>query len=155
MARHGRDLDEAECYYQQSLELAKEIDNEFRIALALHNLGYIACYRDEHERARELFVESLVLYQRRQYKKGIAECLAGLAMTAASQGHMDSAARLCGAAEALLENIGTRLDTLDRADFEQTRDMVWSKLGDERSEALLAEGGALSLEQAITYAPKG
>ncbi len=152
VARYKRDLERAQCYYQQSLELGQRIDSEWCIAMSLHNLGYIACYRVDHERAIGLFSKSLSLHEKRQTKKGIAECLAGLAYTATSQRQVERSARLCGAAEALLGSIGTRLDPLERAEYEQTLGILRSKLTDERFEALVAEGGAMSLEQAIEYA---
>ncbi|MDQ3855546.1 MAG: tetratricopeptide repeat protein [Chloroflexota bacterium] len=154
MARYRRDLEDAECYYQRSLELARELDSEWRIALALHNLGYIACYRGEHERALELFSESLSLYEQRHYRKGVGECLAGLAATAAFLGELERAARLCGAAAALLESLGTHLDTLDRADFERTLCKLRCELGEEGLEELRTEGRKMPLERAVELATK-
>ncbi len=155
VARYRRDLERAECYYEQGLELARELDSEWGITMSLQNLGYIACYRGEYERAAELFSESLSLHEKRWVKRGIGECLAGLAYTATRQGQLERSARLCGAAEALLGSNGARLDTLERADYEQTLCTVRSKLPDERSEALIAEGRAMSLERAIELATNG
>lgn len=151
MARYREDWEEAERYYEQTLGLARDLGNEFRIALALHNLGYVALYRGEPERARKLFTDSLALYQGRQYHKGEAECLAGLGRVEASQGRLERAARLCGAAEAILARLGTRLDTLDRVDYEWTLGTLERGLG-ERLEPLLDEGRAMSMEEAAEYA---
>jgi tetratricopeptide (TPR) repeat protein len=151
MARFRGDWKEAERYYEQTLRLARELGSEFRMALALHNLGYVALYRGEPERAKRLFTESLSLYQGRQYHKGAAECLAGLGRVAASQGMLERAARLCGATEVILEGLGTRLDTLDRADYERTLKALRNQLG-ERLQTLLDEGRAMSMESAVKYA---
>ncbi len=151
MARYREDWEKAERYYEQTLRLARELGSEFRIALALHNLGYVALSTGEPERAGKLFTESLSLYQGRQYQKGVAECLAGLGRVAASKGMLERAARLCGASEVILEGLGTRLDTLDRADYEQTLGTLRSRL-DERLETLLDEGRAMSMGKAVEYA---
>ncbi len=151
MARARGDWAEAERSYERTLKLARELSNEWRTALALHNLGYVALARDEREQAARLFRESLSLYMGRHYHKGVAECLAGLGRVEVSNGRLDRAARLCGATEAILEGLGTRLDTLDRADFERTLATLRSQ-GDGRLETLLDEGRAMSMDQAVEYA---
>ncbi len=151
MARYREDWEKAERYYEQTLKLARELGSDFRIALALHNLGYVALFTGEPERAGKFLTESLSLYQERQYHKGVAECLAGLGKVAASKGMLARAARLCGATEVILEGLGTRLDTLDRADYERTLGTLRSRL-DERLETLLDEGRAMSMEKAVEYA---
>ena len=154
MARHRGAWDEAEHWYERSLRLARELDSEFRIALALHNLGYAALARSETERARGLFTKSLALYEGRQYLKGQAECLAGLGNVEASAGSPERAAHMCGASEAILDGLATRLDTLDRADYERTLACLRRHLG-ERLEALLDEGRSMSMESAVAYALTG
>lgn len=151
MARHEKDWDAAERSYGQTLSLARELGHESRIAMALHNLGYVAMYRGQPDKAGRLFAEALLLYKGRQFHKGIAECLAGLAMVECARGNLEAAATLCGAAETMLQGLGTRLDTLDRADFERTLATVKDGLGD-RFRPLLAEGRAMSMECAIETA---
>ncbi len=151
MARYGGDWEEAESYYKQTLRLARELGNESRMALALHNLGYVALSRGERERAGRLFTAGLSLYEGRRYHKGVAECLAGLGKVEASKGRLERAARLCGATETILEGLGTRLDTLDRADYERTLGTLKSRLR-ERFETLINEGRVMSLEKAVEYA---
>ena len=151
MARYRGEWEGAARYYDRTLNLAREQGNESRMAMALHNQGYVALYRGEPERAGQLFAESLSLYKERQYQKGVAECLAGLGKIAAATGSLETAARLCGATEAILEGLGTQLDTLDRADYERTLGTLRSQLG-ERLKTLLDEGRAMSMTQAVEFA---
>lgn len=151
MARHRGDWNEAERYYDQTLILARELGSEFRMALALHNLGYVALNGGDSTKAARLFTDSLSLYDGRQYDKGVAECLAGLAMVEVSNGRLERAARLCGATEAILEALGTRLDTVDRANYERTRETLRHHLR-ERLETLLEEGREMPTKSAVTYA---
>ena len=151
MARSRGDWEEADRCYQRTLTLARELGNDFRIALALHNLGYVALYREDHEAADRLFTDALSLYKGRQYRKGVAECLAGLGRVEASKGDPERAARLCGATEAILKSLGTRLDSLDRADYERTLGLLTSRLG-ENLETTLGEGRGMSMETAVQYA---
>ena len=151
MARYREDWVEAEYYYSRTLGLGKALDNEARIALALHNLGYVALHNTDIATARRLFSESLSLYRKRPYLQGQAECLAGLARVAALEDKPELAARLCGATDMILEGLGTRLDILDRTDFERTLAILGIHLG-ERLQSLLAEGRAMSAENAADYA---
>lgn len=154
-ARGQGDLETARCYYEQGLELARATDSEWGVAMALHNLGCVACHSGQHERALALFSESLSLHAKRQVRQGIGECLAGLAHAAIAQGHAERAARLCGASEAVLESIASRLEMLERMDYEHTLAMLRDTLPAERLDALLAEGRSLSMECAVEYAMEG
>lgn len=151
MARHREDWDQAEHAYERTLTLARALGNEFRTALALHNLAYVALARGSHERADVLFTESRSLYWGTQNHKGVAECLAGLGRAAALNGEPERAACLCGASDAILKRLGTRLDALDRADYSRTLETLRSRLGDGM-EPLLDDGRAMSIADAMAFA---
>lgn len=154
MARYREDWEEAEHAYDQALRLARELDSAFRAALALHNLGYVALKTGALGKARGRFVESLILNEGQQYRKGVAECLAGLGGVEAAAGRPERAALLCGAGEAILEELGTRLDTLDRTDYERTLTVLERELGDGLA-ALLDQGRAMPVATAVTFAQAG
>jgi predicted ATPase len=151
MARHDGDWEAAERCYEQALRLATELGNDSRMALALHNLGYVALSRGEARRAKARFTQGLRLYDQSHHPRGVAECLAGLARAEATAGEPERAARLCGASEAILDRLGARLDTLDRADYERTLACLRSQLG-EKLDDLLEEGRAMSMDRAVAYA---
>jgi predicted ATPase/transcriptional regulator with XRE-family HTH domain len=150
-ARNRGDWREAEGYYEETLRLGRALGSEFRIALALHNLGYMALAKGEVASAEMRFKDSLSRYKTCLNHQGEAECLAGLARVAALEGRLERAARLCGSTEALLERLGTRLDTLDRADYERTLGILGNQL-DNRLELILNEGRSMSRERAVEYA---
>ncbi len=154
-ARHRQDLDMAQDYYRQALDLGQQAGIEWIQAMSLHNLGHVACYRGDYDEAIGAFRESLSLHVKREFKKGIGECLAGLAAAAALQGETERAARLCGSADALLASIAERLDPADRADYERTLRTARSRLAGESFDALFAEGRGMSLEQGLEYASEG
>ncbi len=79
------------------------------MALALFSLGHLAWLQHEYARAQACFVESLNLRWQLKDKRGIAFCFEGLGWVATIQGAFERAARLFGAAKALLEAIGTSL----------------------------------------------
>ncbi len=69
---------------------------------------------------------------------------------AAAQGRPERAARLCGAAAALREELGTRFSlTARRAEHDRTVAAARAALGEDAFESAWAKGHALPLEEAI------
>ena len=83
-------------------------------------------------------------------KRGIAECIAGLASLRARQGKLSFAAKMLGAAEALLGASGAAWWPADRVEVENTRTILQSALPGSEYKAAWAAGQAMSLDQAIT-----
>ena len=103
-------------------------------------------------RAKAQFGENLTLSKIRGDKRTLLMSLEGLACVAGAEGEGLRAARLFGAAEALMEAIGYRLVPQERAVLEPYRASVRSQLGEAASEQAVAEGGAMGLDQATAYA---
>ena len=95
-------------------------------------------------RPRPAVTESLALQRELGNQQGIAECLAGLAGTAAAAGCPERAARLFAASSALLKAIGVPLAPVDQAAFARDLDAVRERLGAAAWDAAWAEGPALS-----------
>jgi hypothetical protein len=100
-----------------------------------------ACYEEALERARAVGSDEF-----------IGLCLDGLGAVAAKRGDWARAARMAGAAGARRESSGATLDPADRAFRERYLDEARATLGEARLEAAIAEGGALTLEQALREA---
>ena len=125
------------------------------IARAQHNLGYVALREGDVAQAQALFKGSLALFQTVGIQRGIAECLVGLASTAASQGTCPAivrAARLLGAAEGLREATGMQMWPADRREHDRVEADTHAHLDETAWAAAWAEGRAMTLEQAIAYA---
>jgi DNA-binding CsgD family transcriptional regulator len=82
---------------------------------------------------------------------GILECLADLARDVDSQ----QAARLFGAAEALRQRAGMVRFKVHQAGYESSVAALRDAMEAKEFEAALAEGAALSTEEAIAYAQRG
>ena len=78
-----------------------------------------------------------------------------LARVAGGLGQPERAARLFGAAEALREAIGAPLPPSGRDDHEREVAAARAHLDEHAFVQALAEGQAMSLEQAIAYALEG
>ena len=139
---------------EEAVELARERRRGFMGLLSrpLDNLGWAALLGGELGRAKAQFGENMTLFKKRGDRGTLLMSLEGLACVAGAEGYALQAARLFGAAEALMEVIDYRLVPQERAVLEPYRARVRSGLGEAAWEKAVAEGGALGLDQATAYA---
>jgi predicted ATPase/class 3 adenylate cyclase/DNA-binding CsgD family transcriptional regulator len=135
---------------EEALSLFKEIGNREGMALSHALLARIEAGQGNHAAARAFYEESLTLASKGMNDKGaIASSLEGLASVVAAQGEQIWAARLWGAAEAFREAIGTPLRPIERAGYERSVAAARASLGEKAFATALAEGRAMTPEQAL------
>jgi len=145
------DLRRATTLLKESLALSRDKEHAWGIARTLASLGSVACEAGEYARASRLYEESLELGGRRMgLNHTILLCLEGLARVAVAQGRMERAARVCGAAAALREDMGWPLPPAKRAEHDRTVAAARGALGEEEFEAAWVRGHSLLMEQAVT-----
>ncbi len=145
------DEETAHALQEESAALFREIGSKEFLATPLGYLGYLALRRGNYAEARSLFEESLRLW-RGSHQWGIAWRLEGFAGLAAKEGQPHRAVRLYGAAQALLDSVGARLDPIDRDGYDQYVIAAREQLGEAAFNANWAEGEALTMEQAVDLA---
>ena len=148
------DPERATVLIEEAVELARERRRGFMGLLSrpLDNLGWAALLGGELGRAKAQFGENLMLSRTLGDKETLLMSLEGLACVAGAEVGALQAARLFGAAEALMEAIGYRLVPQERVVLEPYRVSVRSRLGEATWEEALAQGQAMELEKAIEYA---
>jgi tetratricopeptide (TPR) repeat protein len=119
------------------------------MAHSLVGLGNVACEAGEYAQALRLYEESLDLARRMGLNHTILPCLAGLARVALAQGRIERAARLCGAAAALREDMGWAPPPANRAEQDRTVAVAREALGEEVFAATWARGHALPMDEAV------
>jgi predicted ATPase/DNA-binding CsgD family transcriptional regulator len=149
MARLREEPEQAKTFHEESLALYRELDITHFIGVQLQNLGYVARALGDIEGMQALFKECLAVPQDQWTS---AHALMGLAGAASLHGQPERAAWLFGAGQAFLESIGFRIHASDAPDIERTLAAVRAQLEEAEFEALLAEGRAMALEEAIAYA---
>jgi tetratricopeptide (TPR) repeat protein len=136
---------------EEAAELLGERGHKGKLQYALDNLGWAALVRGDYERARALHQESLELSRELGDKLVAAESLEGLACSAA-RGEEGRAARLFGAAEAVREAVGYHQTPRESALREPFLGTVRSRLEETKWVAALAEGRAMTFDDAVAYA---
>jgi DNA-binding CsgD family transcriptional regulator len=118
----------------------------------IDNLSWATLLGGEPQRAKAQFEEDLTLSKELSDRATITTSLEGLACVAGANGEALRAAKLFGAAEALMEATGYRFGALESDMVEPYRTSARSRLGEAGWDEALAEGRTMSMEAAIGYA---
>src|SRR5262249_18437439 len=81
------DADRAAPYLEEALEIARNLNDTFRMTLAVNNLAHVAVVREQYVEAVELNREGLLLCISRGDKRGGSEVLLSLSAALAGLGH--------------------------------------------------------------------
>jgi len=120
VARALGDYERAEEFYRRTEALYTQADAKGDQARLVHTFGYIALHKRDYEDSKALFLQSLSDFQELGNHRGIAECLAGLAVLAVEQENYEWAVPLLGAAEKHLTSFGGDWWPADRVEIERT-----------------------------------
>ncbi len=149
----------AQPWLDESLTIFEALGLQANIAQALSWLAGIALAEGERAKAGPLYERSLALFRQMDDTESIARCLQQWGCIVAHRGDAAWAAQLWGAAETL--GTATRswrsfdLFTLftalgEHADYERMRAAVRAELGAQAFAQALAEGRAMTPEQALS-----
>jgi tetratricopeptide (TPR) repeat protein len=105
LAEQG-DFDAAEPLFTRAVELARELKDETRLAIAYSNLGNLFLFRRDYEGARKLFTQALDGYVAAGHARGEAITTENLGIVAFCEGDLDEAERLLTRSFELAEEIG-------------------------------------------------
>ena len=86
------------------------------------------------------------------WKENVAYCLLGFGAVAVAAGELDRAGLFLGQADRLCDDLHLRFEAYAEGVREQVGRTLRSRLREDRFEALVAEGGKLSMEAAVSEA---
>jgi tetratricopeptide (TPR) repeat protein len=133
----------------RSAELCRSTGNISVLPYPLRRLGYLALLDDDVERAAALYLEAMVVNREVGDRQGVAASLVGLAAVAEARGEPAEAARLLGAAGALVKSIESQLLPADAEEYERITALARSRLDAAMFAAAWATGRALNYNQAV------
>jgi hypothetical protein len=150
------DRERARRLAERAVALGRELGAREAVSVALPTLATIARADGDHERARKLFAEGLLFSAEVGDGTNVAYYLEGLA-TLAAEGEPERAARLWGAAEAILEQIEVIAypHAADRSSYDHQLAAARASLDEQTWEEAWAEGQATTTEEAVAYALEG
>jgi predicted ATPase/class 3 adenylate cyclase len=140
--------EEARQSFEQSLEMCRA--HGFSRAEAEILLGLAELMRTASpSKALEYYRESIELARTMGYLGLVADCLRGIATIALASGDAREAATLLSVFAALYERIGAIFSPGDKEELDASIAQAREALGNEAFGAAWAEGGALSVDQAV------
>jgi len=157
VARHRGDPQAAIGHYQAALALYREIDARPEIARCLAGIASVALAQGNLELSRDSLTDSLRLSLATGQRLPVARGLEAFAALDGRAGDPVRAARLAGAALELRAAAGHPPSAGAGARLEDLLGPARAAFGELRAAALLAEGRAMTAEEAVSYAtgPEG
>jgi non-specific serine/threonine protein kinase len=141
----------AEQLYTKAIQREGRRDSSTQV-ITLANLAALAMRQHQWARAIDYAEQALRLYATFGDMLHTIETLEHLAPTLAATGHAERGARLWGAAQAQRERVGYSTFVSDAPEFTEALAWIEGALDSETLARCLAEGRALSIEEAIALA---
>jgi predicted ATPase/DNA-binding CsgD family transcriptional regulator len=142
----------ASSLYEEGLAAFQALGHRQGVARSLNNLGEVALEQGDLATARRLEEESLTLASEIGDPKRVAFALAALGGVAAARGDAERAFRLGAAATSIREGLGEPFSDAWRDRFEHWLEPARQKLSEAAVAAAWADGRAMPMEQATSYA---
>ena len=129
------DLDSARTHLLESLDIARALNDQYGVVYDTFNLGLAEYLNGSLDAAEALFTESLDLATRLRMTASTAYALIGLAMADTSQARTSRSARLHGAADQALAELGETLEPLERGLRDRDCQRLRSAMGNQAFDA--------------------
>jgi predicted ATPase/class 3 adenylate cyclase len=134
------------------LSLARTRGDTFRLADGLIRVADANRGLGDHDRARRGYLEALDVTERANTPGGVAAVLQLMASVDVDRGDHQRAMRLFGAGMAIAESIGDTDVIAAPYEFADPVGDARKAIGDEATDRALAEGRAMSRDEAVAYA---
>lgn len=151
-ARAGGDTAAAEECYQAALALVVETGNVYWQGGLLNNLTHFRLHDGNWQAALEMGGEALKLGEEYDYPMVVNLSIAALGGVAVARGDGTLAARLFGATDKLLSQLGAVFEPLDLAELEMNSAAAKALLATDEYETAFNEGHGWSLDETISAA---
>ncbi|MFL5657801.1 MAG: NB-ARC domain-containing protein [Ktedonobacteraceae bacterium] len=152
------DFEQMQSFYSQSRELFEQVGDKSATADVLKDQGGMSLLQGKYTEAIDCLLKSIKLCYELDHKQYIATGLGLLSFAFGMREEPDPvlasiySAQLQGASEGLMDTIGLTPWTRSHPLVQMVRQQIRSRVDEQRWEAALAAGRALTVEQAIDLA---
>jgi tetratricopeptide (TPR) repeat protein len=138
-----------ESYRTGEILLRKQGDQGGELPRIIHSQGYTNLHLDDLITAEEKFRKSLDIFHKIGSRRGIAECLAGIAILHARQGSYHQSIVLLSAATTLMKQFGGKWWPTDKIEVKASLGKLRSALSTAEFQTAWEEGQEIDLDTAI------
>lgn len=146
------DDSQAQTYCAEALALFRQLDNRHDVAAVYLDLGRVARAQGDIAQARLCYAESLTVFGDVMDRRGVPECIEGIAGLAGMVGQPIYAARLFGAANAWRQAVELPLPPVYRTAYERDLAAARTQLDEVTWTSAWAEGQGLPFERVLREA---
>ncbi|HSK71383.1 MAG TPA: protein kinase, partial [Pyrinomonadaceae bacterium] len=114
IARKQEDYESARKYYDEALEIARQESSKYLISVYTFNLASVACLLEDYKSAHSYALESFKVSEELGDKISMGDALNIFGALAVTDGKMEKAAKLWGAAQEIHNSVGFKSETIDR-----------------------------------------
>ena len=151
-ARFEGRLAEARDYFQRALSIGQRFKTRTFEAALQSELAHVARQEGDLQRAKTEYRRLILTWKDLGQLSAVANMLECFAFIARLQGEPERAARLLGAADALRETIHVPMTDQEHVEYDATVAALRSELAGDAFAHAWAQGRAMDMEQAISYA---
>ena len=148
---HGDDAT-ARSVYEEGRGLAQEVGDGVLLSMLTANLGYLAEHRGDAAEAARLHREGLGLAWAQGRRLVAAWILGEIAGPELALGRPEHGARLIGAADRALDDLGVHRAAGDSPEYDRVVAGLRAALGDAGFAEVTADGARLTLDEAVALA---
>jgi predicted ATPase/class 3 adenylate cyclase len=146
------DLAVARSYLEEGAELDRRLGDPSAISTGQVNLALLTINLGDLDAARRHLAEALRISRQLGERMALAYILLGFGLGASARGEHGMAARLHGAADAALENLGYEFEPLEAGMRRRDREHLRDQLGGDGFDAAYTDGRRLALDDALALA---
>ena len=143
---------QAIAYFENAIQSSEKLGEHYQGLWVQLKLAYTVLRQGDIQQAREMFEEGIRGMQKAALVIGLVFAIEGLASLHVNQGQLERAVRLFAWADMMRVKIGDHRPPVEQASVDRDLAVIYSKLNDSEFASLLAEGQALTLEEAISHA---
>ena len=142
----------AQLYLDEALQHMRAVDNTFWTGIILQNLSHVRLHLEDWENAVRLLSEVLLLAEEYDDPLMVSYYLGAMGRVALLRARSEDAARLFGATESSLRNLGARFEPADQAAYQHDLARLRDRLGDESFTKHFDEGARWDRDEAVAAA---
>jgi predicted ATPase/transcriptional regulator with XRE-family HTH domain len=152
IARQRSELARARSLLNRALTIQSALGHPRPVGITLFHLGLVAEEQGDYSREQSLYEQSVGFLQQVKDRRELAFLLDGFASLSVARSQYRRGAVLSGAATALRQQIGSAVPPPMQPRVDRTLRLARDGLGEAAFAQALAEGQAMTLEEAIAYA---
>jgi tetratricopeptide (TPR) repeat protein len=151
LSRRLGNYEAARMYYEECQQMSRESGERLRIAMQYSNLASIAYRQMQPEKIGPFVKQAIQIYQELKNDYGVASAMPFMAGAAILTGKPEQGARILGACQAHLDEMGARYQPSDLLEIDFLAQETLRMSGETLFQGEWARGASMTFQETISY----